>query len=97
MAARPMLLSHPLPSRFWGLKAAAPPEEGEMGLHFTIGTSAATALATHSAHQIFDALENAYPQLIAPMPLTERAALLKALLIHSALLARTRRFYALNS
>ena len=55
-----------------------------MGLHFTVGTSAATALATHSAHRIFDALEDAYPQLIGPMPMVERAALLKALLVHSA-------------
>jgi hypothetical protein len=55
-----------------------------MGLHFTVGTSAATALATHSAHRIFDALEDAYPQLIGPMSLPERAALLKALLVHSA-------------
>jgi hypothetical protein len=55
-----------------------------MGLHFTIGTSAAAALATHSAHRIFDALEEAYPDLIAGMSLPERAALLKALLVHVA-------------
>jgi hypothetical protein len=84
VAAPPRLLSHPHPSRFWGLKVAAPPENGTMALHFTVGTSAATALATHSAHRIFDALEIAYPQLIAPMPLPERAVLLKALLLHSA-------------
>ena len=84
VSAPPILLTHPLPSRFWGLKVAAPPENGAMGLHFTIGTSAATALATHSAHRIFDALEDAYPDLIARMPLAERAALLKALLVHAA-------------
>lgn len=84
VAAPPRLVSHPLPSRFWGLKVAAPPEDGSMGLHFTLGTSAATALATHCAHRIFDALEDAYPQLIGPMPLSERAVLLKALLVHSA-------------
>lgn len=84
VAVPPILLSHPHPSRFWGLKVAAPPENGAMGLHFTIGTSAATALATHSAHRIFDAVEDAYPDLIAQMPLPERAALLKALLVHSA-------------
>jgi hypothetical protein len=77
-------LSHPFPSRFWGLKVAAPPENGSMGLHFTIGTSAATALATHSAHRIFDALEEAYPEVIAGMPLAQRACLLKALLAHAA-------------
>lgn len=80
----PKLDLHPHPTRYWGLKVAAPPENGAAGLHFTIGTSAATALATHSAHRIFDALEEAYPQLIAPMPLVERAALLKALLVHAA-------------
>jgi Subtilase family len=79
VAAPPRLLSHPYPSRFWGLKVAAP-----QGVHFTVGTSAATALATHSAHRIFDALEDAYPQLIGPMPLFQRAVLLKALLVHSA-------------
>lgn len=84
MSEQPRLLSHLSPSRFWGLKVAAPPEDGAMGLHFTMGTSAATALATHSAHRIFDALEDAYPQLIGPMPLPERAVLLKALLFHSA-------------
>ena len=84
VAAPPVLLTHPHPSRFWGLKVAAPPVNGTMGLHFTVGTSAATALATHSAHRIFDALEDAYPELIGQMPLGERAALLKALLVHSA-------------
>jgi Subtilase family len=84
VAAPLVVVPHHLPSRYWGLKVAAPPENGVAGLHFTIGTSAATALATHSAHRIFDALEDAYPQLIGPMALTERAALLKAMLVHSA-------------
>jgi hypothetical protein len=84
VAAPPILLSHRLPSRFWGLKVAAPPENGSMGLHFTIGTSAATALATHSAHRIFDALEGAYPEMIAEMPVAQRACLLKTLLVHAA-------------
>jgi hypothetical protein len=60
VAAPPILLSHPQPSRFWGIKVAAPPDNGTTALHFTIGTSAATALATHSVHRIFDALEEAY-------------------------------------
>ena len=87
VAAPPILLTHPNPSRFWGLKVAAPPENDAMSLHFTIGTSAATALATDSAHRIFDALEDAYPELIADMPLAQRAALLKALLVHAASVA----------
>jgi hypothetical protein len=84
ISAVPVIVPHPHPTRFWGLKVAAPPENGAAGLHFTIGTSAATALATHSVHRIFDALEEAYPQLIGPMSLPERAVLLKALLVHSA-------------
>jgi hypothetical protein len=84
VAATPILLTHPNPSRFWGLKVAAPPANGTFALHFTLGTSAATALATHSAHRIFDALNEAYPEMIAQMPLAQRAALLKALLLHSA-------------
>ncbi len=78
------LHSHPNPSRFWGLKVAAPNTNAATGTHFTIGTSGATALATHTAHRIFDALERAYPQLIGPMPFTERAALIKAMLVHGA-------------
>ncbi|MGC5796396.1 S8 family peptidase [Sphingomonas sp. NFX23] len=78
------LVSHPNPGRFWGLKVAAPETDAATGTHFTIGTSAATALATHTAHRIFDGLERAYPQLIRPMPFTERAALIKAMLVHCA-------------
>ncbi|MBR0820112.1 S8 family peptidase [Bradyrhizobium liaoningense] len=78
------LAPHPHPSHYWGLKAASPSQNGTLGTHFTIGTSAAAALATHSGHRIFDALEQAYPQLIETMPLAERASLLKAFLVHSA-------------
>tara|TARA_R110002110_G_scaffold44362_1_gene136735 strand:+ start:5020 stop:7443 length:2424 start_codon:yes stop_codon:yes gene_type:complete len=84
IAAPAQIAPHLLPSRFWGLKVAAPSENGVAGQHFTTGTSAATALATHTAHRIFDSLEEAYPQLIAPMSLIERAALIKVLLVHSA-------------
>lgn len=83
--APPMsLISHPNPSRFWGLKVAAPGTDAATGTHFTIGTSGATALATHTAHRIFDGLERAYPDLIDPMPFAERAALIKAMLVHCA-------------
>jgi hypothetical protein len=84
VAGTPILQTHPNPSRFWGLKVAAPPENGTFALHFTLGTSAATALATHSARRIFDALDQAYPEMIAQMPEAQRAALLKALLVRSA-------------
>ncbi|MCW6530755.1 S8 family peptidase [Sphingomonas sp. MMSM20] len=79
-----VLQPHANPSRFWGLKVAAPAVEAGAGTHFTMGTSAANALATHTAHRIFDALERAYPQLIEPMPPGQRAVLIKALLVHCA-------------
>ena len=84
VAVPPMLVANNTPGRFWGLRVAAPPENGAPATHFTMGTSAATALATHTAHRIFDAVERAYPNLIAAMPLLQRAVLLKALLVHSA-------------
>jgi hypothetical protein len=83
-AAPPILMSHATPGRYWGLRVAAPPENGIHGTHFTVGTSAATGLATHTAHRIYDAIALAYPDLLAAMPLAERAALIKALLVHSA-------------
>jgi hypothetical protein len=76
--------SHAQPSRHWGLRVAAPSGDLATGTHFTMGTSAANALGTHTAHRVFDALERAYPQLIAPMPFAERAVLLKAILVHCA-------------
>ena len=69
---------------FWGLRVAAPPQGGASATHFTIGSSAAAAIATHSAHRIFDAIEDSYPQLIGPLPQPQRAVLLKALLVHAA-------------
>lgn len=84
VVAPPVLMSHPTPSRYWGLRVAAPPENGVNGTHFTVGTSAATALATHTTHRIYDAVSRAYPDLVAAMPLQHRAVLMKALLVHSA-------------
>jgi Subtilase family len=82
-AENPVMLSpHLLPTRFWGLKVAAPGVLPDV--HYTIGTSGATALATHSAHRIFDALEQAYPDQIGQMGVRQRAVLLKVLLVHSA-------------
>ena len=79
-----VLHSHAVPSRYWGLKVAAPSDNAATGAHFTMGTSAANALGNHTAHRVFDAVERAYPQLIVSIPSAERAALLKALLVHCA-------------
>lgn len=84
MAPGLVMASHPNPSRHWGLKVAAPSGDAATGTHFTIGTSGANALATHTAHRIHDALERAYPQLIDTMALGHKAALVKALLVHCA-------------
>ncbi len=73
------------PMRAHGLKVAAPPRGGiEPGLGYTNGTSAATALASRTCHQIHDALEVAYGKAFTSLSHIQRAVLLKALLVHSA-------------
>lgn len=72
-------------SRGAGLKVAAPPVGGhENAEAFTSGTSAATALASRTAHRIHDALEMEYGQEFLALPNIQRAVLLKALLVHPA-------------
>ncbi len=72
-------------SRAAGLKVAAPPRDGiEAAEGYTNGTSAATALASRTAHQIHDALEFAYGVGFLELPARQRAVLLKALLVHPA-------------
>ncbi|MFD2052251.1 S8 family serine peptidase [Mesorhizobium calcicola] len=73
------------PSRGAGLKVAAPPRPGlENAEGFTNGTSAATALACRTVHRIHDALEMAYGQELLQLTNTQRAVLIKALLVHPA-------------
>lgn len=68
-----------------GLKVASPPRNGIESLEaFTNGTSAATALASRTAHRIHDALEAAYGQEFLQLSGTKRAVLIKALLVHPA-------------
>ncbi|MEA3537155.1 S8 family peptidase [Rhizobium sp. CC-YZS058] len=68
-----------------GLKVAAPPRPGMEGAEaFTNGTSAATALASRTAHRIHDALETAYGADFLNLSGTHRAVLIKALLVHPA-------------
>ncbi len=72
-------------SRAHGIKVAAPPQAGrENWEHYTCGTSAATAIASRTAHQIHDALESEYGALFTELPKQQRATLLKALLVHTA-------------
>jgi hypothetical protein len=49
-----------------------------------IQASAAAALASRTAHRIHDALEDAYGATFLALPHHQRAALLKALLVHTA-------------
>lgn len=68
-----------------GLKVAAPPRDGATNWeHYTCGTSAAAALASRTAHRIHDGLEAAYGAAFLELPHHQRAALLKALLVHTA-------------
>lgn len=72
-------------SRQHGLKVAAPPSGGRDDTEgFTDGTSAAAALISRTCHRVHDALEAVYADGFLDIPATQRAALLKALVVHSA-------------
>lgn len=72
-------------SRSAGLKVAAPPRGGREGVDgYTSGTSPAAALASRTSHRIHDALEAVYGDAFRALPSTQRAVLLKALLVHPA-------------
>lgn len=76
------------PQRLFGLEAAAPDLAGQGRLNFTAlsgGTSSATALSTHSAHRIFEALmDRDGGSLLADMDPRYYAVVVKCLLVHSA-------------
>lgn len=69
--------------RATGIKVAAPNLAGGAAEGYTGGTSAATAFASRTCHRIHDALEAAYPEFVG-LPHAQRAALIKALLVHPA-------------
>lgn len=71
-------------ARAHGLKVAAPRVGVENFEHFTCGTSAAAALASRTCHHIHDALESAYGDTFSSLSHSQRATLLKALLVHTA-------------
>ena len=73
--------SYAFPSRANGLKVAAP---GPNSVHYSGKTSGATALASRTCHLIHDALEEAYGNLFIKLSNSEKALLLKALLVHTA-------------
>lgn len=74
------------PGRGAGIRVAAPPSgQGLEGAEsFTNGTSAATAIASRTAHRIHDALERTYGDSFLRLPASSRALILKALLVHPA-------------
>jgi hypothetical protein len=76
------------PQRMYGLAAAAPDLANQGRLNqsaYTAGTSAATALATRAAHEIFDSLmDRDGGSLLAEIPPEYYAVAVKTLLVHSA-------------
>ena len=76
------------PQRLYGLRAAAPDPSGQGRLDYTAlsdGTSSATALATRSAHRIFDALmDRDGGSMLADIDPQFYAVVVKSLLVHSA-------------
>lgn len=72
-------------SRSAGMRVASPPRGGRENQDgFTNGTSAAAAIASRTAHQIYDALELNYGDDFLRLDHLEKATLLKALLAHPA-------------
>jgi hypothetical protein len=71
-------------SRAFGLKVAAPRNDGTPVEHYTNGTSAAAALATRTCHRIHDSLEQAYGEEFLSLPHIQRALILKAVFAHAA-------------
>ena len=72
-------------SRFAGLKVAAPSSTTQEHFEgYTNGTSAACALASRTCHRIHDALEATYGEGFMRLSKHERAALIKALFVHTA-------------
>ena len=74
------------PGRFFGLKAAIPDADGRLDQEgLTMGTSAATALATRDAHRLFDALMDEDNGAILSGAAPEYyGVMIKALLAHRA-------------
>ncbi|WP_448954787.1 S8 family peptidase [Labrys neptuniae] len=77
---------NPAGTRFGGIRVAAPNLPGQPLDYsaWTIGSSASAAYATHTAHQIYEALEREYGDIFVILPNSQKAALLKALLAHPA-------------
>ncbi len=74
------------PGRVYGLKAAVPDEDGRLDREgLTAGTSAATALATRSAHRLFDALmDEDNGGVLQDADRRYYGVVIKALLVHRA-------------
>jgi len=82
----PHVFAEPANASFYaGLKVAAPSATGEENFEgLTGGTSAACALASRTCHRIHDALEATYGAGFMQLPKHQRAALIKALFVHTA-------------
>lgn len=81
----PLIVEPVKSSRAGGLLVAAPPRAGmEFPTGYSGATSGAAALASRLCHRIHDALEEAYGEAFLSIPRHQRAALLKALAVHTA-------------
>lgn len=74
---------HTMATRFAGVCVAAQPQ-GTRNYSYQLGSSSATAIATHTAGRLHDLMESEYPDQFLPLSKAKKAALIKALLIHSA-------------
>ncbi len=73
-------------TRFGGIRVAAPPVPGQPNNSsaWIIGSSPAAAYASHTAHHLYETLENEYGALYTDLTNHQKAAILKALVAHSA-------------
>ncbi|MCZ8036314.1 MAG: S8 family peptidase [Novosphingobium sp.] len=75
-----------LPGRFFGIAAASPSADGDLAKQMNVsGTSVATALATHSALKLLEAIQDIPND--PPYPVVDEAfhaVILKTLLVHAA-------------
>ncbi len=78
-----LLASHGVGNRFAGICVAAQ-QQGTRIHGYQLGSSVATAMATHTSARLYDLLEREYPDQFLNLPKPEKATLIKALLIHSA-------------
>lgn len=74
---------HRIGNRFAGICVASQPQ-GLRSHGYDLGSSVATAIGTNTAARLHDLLEREYPTEFPQLPKSQKASLLKALIIHAA-------------